>query len=1007
MQTPHERIDPEEVSRYASSLKRLARALVGDAHLAEDLVQDAWVMALRKPPRAPGALGAWLVTVAQRLARNAGRSSARRVDREERSARTEAEESHALVFERLELQRKVLGLVSSLREPYRTTIYMRYWEELPPKTIAARLGVPVETVKTRLARGLAELRAELDGDSGPGRSTWIAALLPVAFPRELALPIAAGGTAVTAPLTLLGGTLVLKQALLVVVGLVLVFFGWRIGARSGLFSTNTRIPLTLTDESLASGTPKPTEAPLLPVIEVDPSERVAAAAAPEVATGGLVVRLSWSDGSPAADVALEASCEADPATREERFVASTDSEGLARFPSLFAGAIRLMVDRGYRYEESVAAGVTREIKIVLPRGDDVVGRVELSSGEPIAGAEVWLDSSIGLWPIAHRVAITGVDGSFRVRELAGESRLGARASGRIPTPLYETGGLPVGKGGARELVLVFDDSSACGTVIGRVLDPAGQPVANAQVKIGERGGWQLSGNMRAMQAVAVAISTDENGAFRHPGGLPAGELPVYASARGWPVWSGSVVVEAGRTSELEVHLEEAATIVGTVFDSDGHAVPDIDVVASEEIDGGWHFDPLPPPETKTNAEGAFRLEWVAPGERMLVASDWQRQEIGKALGRVQCTAGTTVTVELVLERGVTITGRVTDRGGVALAGWNVYGDPESNPNFGQTYPRHVRTNADGTFVLPNLDAHFAYELKTSAPGEFPHPPRAQLDRVRAGTSEVLLEVANTEIADGHIRGELRDASGGVPRDVWLLLHAAGRDEGNFVDFDAASGAFEYGPLQPGRYSLVVSRGGQTVTTGEPFDVAKGETRDVGLIQMTEGGYLELELSGVPAEALAGLRPELDRDGSGTEDLSFENGRFRSRKLAPGTWILTLGLIGGGWCVRQQEIEIVSGDTTRVALTAEHSVKVPIVCTFADPSAVWKTIEYDVRDADGVRVLHSSSVGPDKDGRLRLHGLALPAGDYELEVWTDTGLRATDDMTIVGPTCAMEREVVLR
>src|SRR6185503_19065657 len=87
MQTPHERIDPEEVSRYASSLKRLARALVGDAHLAEDLVQDAWVMALRKPPRTPGALGAWLVTVAQRLSRNAGRSSARRVDREQRSAR--------------------------------------------------------------------------------------------------------------------------------------------------------------------------------------------------------------------------------------------------------------------------------------------------------------------------------------------------------------------------------------------------------------------------------------------------------------------------------------------------------------------------------------------------------------------------------------------------------------------------------------------------------------------------------------------------------------------------------------------------------------------------------------------------------------------------------------------------------------------------------------------------------------------------------------------------------
>jgi hypothetical protein len=270
-----------------------------------------------------------------------------------------------------------------------------------------------------------------------------------------------------------------------------------------------------------------------------------------------------------------------------------------------------------------------------------------------------------------------------------------------------------------------------------------------------------------------------------------------------------------------------------------------------------------------------------------------------------------------------------------------------------------------------------------------------------------IEVANTQVADGHIRGQLRDASGGVPRDVWLTLYAAGRNEGLFVDFDPATGAFEYGPLQPGRYSLRVIRGGQTVTSGEPFDVARGETRDVGLLQMTDGGYLELELSGIPAEDLPGLRLTLDREVSPTESLSLENGRFRSRKLAPGKWTLSLGLIGGGWCFREQEIEIVSGDTTALELTAVRSVKVPIVCTFADPSAVWETIEYEVRDDQGERVLHSDLVGPDKDGRLRLHGLALPAGEYELEAWTDTGLRALDHFQIVGPTCALEREIVLR
>ena len=105
-------------------------------------------------------------------------------------------------------------------------------------------------------------------------------------------------------------------------------------------------------------------------------------------------------------------------------------------------------------------------------------------------------------------------------------------------------------------------------MIGRVVDPAGDPVANAQVKIGERGGWQhdLPNGLRSTEVEPIPVATDETGAFRYPGGLPVGEQPVHVTARGWPVWSGTVVVDAGRTSEIEVRLEAPATILGTVFD---------------------------------------------------------------------------------------------------------------------------------------------------------------------------------------------------------------------------------------------------------------------------------------------------------------------------------------------------------------------------------------------------------------------------------------------------------
>jgi protocatechuate 3,4-dioxygenase beta subunit len=54
---------------------------------------------------------------------------------------------------------------------------------LPPREVARRLGVPVETVRTRLKRGHALLRARLDGDYGDDREAWCKALLPFALAR--------------------------------------------------------------------------------------------------------------------------------------------------------------------------------------------------------------------------------------------------------------------------------------------------------------------------------------------------------------------------------------------------------------------------------------------------------------------------------------------------------------------------------------------------------------------------------------------------------------------------------------------------------------------------------------------------------------------------------------------------------------------------------------------------------------------------------------------------------
>src|ERR1043165_917795 len=118
----------DDLARHATALHRLARVLVGDEASAEDLAQDALLIGLEHPPRHRGALSGWLAKVARRLALDRSRSELRRLAREVDSAREEAQEAPGVPLERLEIGRSVLEGVLSRREPYRTTVYLRYWE---------------------------------------------------------------------------------------------------------------------------------------------------------------------------------------------------------------------------------------------------------------------------------------------------------------------------------------------------------------------------------------------------------------------------------------------------------------------------------------------------------------------------------------------------------------------------------------------------------------------------------------------------------------------------------------------------------------------------------------------------------------------------------------------------------------------------------------------------------------------------------------------------------------
>jgi len=169
---------PDLVS-HTDFLRRLARRLIRDEHAAEDIVQDALVAAIEKPPPFSGAPRAWFTAVVRNLGRMHARERRRRERREAAVARADRTSSTADAAASLEIARRVVAEVTALDEPYRTVLVLRYYHDLRFTEIAARLGCPVATVRTRHHRALARLRDRLDERSRGNRRAWVMALLPL------------------------------------------------------------------------------------------------------------------------------------------------------------------------------------------------------------------------------------------------------------------------------------------------------------------------------------------------------------------------------------------------------------------------------------------------------------------------------------------------------------------------------------------------------------------------------------------------------------------------------------------------------------------------------------------------------------------------------------------------------------------------------------------------------------------------------------------------------------
>lgn len=473
-------------------VRALAQRLVRDAAAADDLVQEALTRAVGRPRTLQGDPWGWIVTTLRNLARDRARGEQRRVRREPLAARPEVAPDTLRALENAERQRELVAAVLALDEPYRGVVLLRFFEDLPPRAIAARTGRSAATGKKQLERGLAQLRTRLEGRFGE-RGAWAVALLPVVGSKGWMGPGAASGVLFTWSLARWAAVLVLVA----LCGTAVV--RWSAGPRAngtppvGLAPA----PLAPAEESTSDPSRKTT------ATERAVATRVPSATAEPEASSSLALRFVDLEGAALSGLELEWVGELGEARGSE----SAEARPVQRVLSDGAGRAEL---RGVALAEARAGTWTvldrplvvlglglddgGEPHVVLAPTVRLAGRTLDTQGAPLANVDLGVQGSIA--------ALTSLP--MRLRG-AGQFRRGSARSddqgrfdlGRVPThPEFV---LTVRGQGHRprelrvpsrdelnlELILESAAPRAVPELHGWVLEHDGRPAAGSQVFLGQ------------------------------------------------------------------------------------------------------------------------------------------------------------------------------------------------------------------------------------------------------------------------------------------------------------------------------------------------------------------------------------------------------------------------------------------------------------------------------------------------------------------------------------------
>ncbi len=631
----------DELQAHASFAKGLARSLLHDDQAADDVVQDAFMVALEHPPeRHPRA---WLATVTRRLSLNRLRSTKRRAAREDAVAasRPTGEVAPDLAEHR-ETVRSVMDAVLALAAPYQSVVLLRFYEGLTPTEIAARLGQPAATVRTRLKRALEQLRGRLDAEHGGDRRAWCLALLPIA---ELgdgtgAPPDDSMSTDAATSAAALGGALVGKKLIAVAAGVALlaVFAGSAfVGARdssSGAAEDTAQVDSTTrrrdtrrrTDRSAPSTAQKPAAAPTTgaatTVADEEPQPQLVKPGTARLT--GRVIDEKTGAGMANVAVYLMRGGLAKPAWDQAQPHTHTDAHGRFVCPGIAAGQHYV----GARHPERLyaiqpwakaTAEEPQPVELLLRVPQQITGRVIVPGGHSLADVRVYAETANyhrdhGLWwDREARDGRVASDGTFVIDGLPGSDhavratlREGA-VNLRAERAAVRAGGPPI------ELVLV-DRSGPRTTVRLRFEAPGGRTITAMTLRSTSHT-WDGSSGRGTDEIEGDTFVEHHRDSLRCLWIEPLS----YVDDDGKTHRVAPIATPLSKTHGIVkvVTLEPPVVLEGRVVGPDGVGVAGVRVLASPTAADLVGFGGRE--SVVTSDDGSFRFDGLAPGDHTLQA----------------------------------------------------------------------------------------------------------------------------------------------------------------------------------------------------------------------------------------------------------------------------------------------------------------------------------------------------------------------------------------------------